>query len=69
MRDEAPLYYNEKYDFYALTRFTDVLNTYVDWTTYTSSHGDILEIIRGGMASNATMNMNLLTPITRPRES
>ena len=24
MRDEAPLYYNEKYDFYALSRFDDV---------------------------------------------
>ena len=24
LRDEAPLYYNEKYDFYALSRFADV---------------------------------------------
>ena len=24
LRDEAPLYYNEKYDFYALSRFDDV---------------------------------------------
>ena len=24
MRDEAPLYYNEKYDFFALSRFDDV---------------------------------------------
>ena len=24
MRDEAPLYYNERYDFYAVTRFDDV---------------------------------------------
>jgi cytochrome P450 len=24
MREEAPLYYNERYDFYALSRFDDV---------------------------------------------
>ncbi len=24
LRDEAPLYYNEEYDFYALSRFLDV---------------------------------------------
>ena len=24
LRDEAPLYYNEKYDFFALSRFDDV---------------------------------------------
>ena len=24
LREEAPLYYNEKYDFYALSRFADV---------------------------------------------
>ncbi len=26
MREEAPLYYNEQYDFWALTRFDDVLD-------------------------------------------
>src|SRR5438477_404481 len=26
LRDEAPLYYNEKYDFYALSRFDEVFN-------------------------------------------
>ena len=24
LRDEAPIYYNEKYDFYALSRYDDV---------------------------------------------
>ena len=24
LRDEAPLYYNEKYDFYAISRYDDV---------------------------------------------
>ena len=27
LRDEAPLYYNEKYDFFALTRFANLMQT------------------------------------------
>ena len=46
MRDEAPLYYNKKYDFYALSRFDDVEKGLVDWETYRSGRGSILELIR-----------------------
>jgi cytochrome P450 len=46
MREEAPLYYNEKYDFYALSRFADVEKGLVDWDTYRSGRGSILELIR-----------------------
>jgi cytochrome P450 len=46
MRDETPLYYNEKYDFYALSRFDDVEPALVDWETYRSGRGSILELIR-----------------------
>jgi cytochrome P450 len=46
MRDEAPLYYNEKYDFFALTRFADVEPALIDWQTYQSGRGSILELIR-----------------------
>jgi cytochrome P450 len=46
MRDEAPLYYNEKYDFFALSRFADVERALVDWETYRSGRGSILELIR-----------------------
>ena len=31
LRDEHPLYYNERYDFYALSRFDDVERASVDW--------------------------------------
>ena len=48
MRDEAPLYYNEKYDFYALSRFEDVARCLVYWGTYISGKGTILELIRSG---------------------
>jgi cytochrome P450 len=46
MRDEAPLYYNDKYDFYAVTRYADVRDMSVDWHTYSSAYGSVLEIIR-----------------------
>jgi len=46
LRDEAPLYYNEKYDFFALSRFDDVDRGLLDWETYRSGKGSILELIR-----------------------
>jgi cytochrome P450 len=46
MRDEAPLYYNERYDFFALTRFDDVEKGLVDWKTYISGKGSVLEMIK-----------------------
>ena len=33
LRDEAPLYYNEKYDFYAVSRFDDVAREVVHAVT------------------------------------
>jgi cytochrome P450 len=45
MRDEAPLYYNERHDFYALTRFADVLEASLEWQTYSSARGTVLEMI------------------------
>lgn len=46
MRDEAPLYYNDKYDFYALSRFDDVERALLDWETYSSARGSVLELIK-----------------------
>ena len=31
LREEAPLYYNEQHDFYALSRFEDVEQGLIDW--------------------------------------
>ncbi|HVJ95270.1 MAG TPA: cytochrome P450, partial [Acidimicrobiia bacterium] len=45
MRDEAPLYYNEQYNFYALSRFEDVLNASLDPATYSSARTTVLEMI------------------------
>lgn len=49
LRDEAPLYYNEKYDFFALSRFADVEKASVDWPTYISGKGSVLELIKSGV--------------------
>jgi cytochrome P450 len=49
LRDEAPLYYNKRYDFYALSRFDDVERGLVDWETYRSGKGSILELIRANV--------------------
>ncbi|MFZ0249754.1 MAG: cytochrome P450 [Acidimicrobiales bacterium] len=49
LRDEAPLYYNEKYDFYALSRYDDVERAAVEWQTFSSAKGSVLEIIKAEM--------------------
>ena len=46
LRDEAPLYYNDKYDFFALSRFHDVEEALKDWRTYSSAKGTLLELIK-----------------------
>jgi cytochrome P450 len=49
LRDEAPIYYNERYDVWALSRYDDVEKGLVDWQTFSSSRGDILELVQSGM--------------------
>src|SRR5262245_15538492 len=43
MRDEAPVYYNDRLDFFALSRFDDVEAANRDADTYSSNHGTTLE--------------------------
>lgn len=49
IRDEAPLYYNATHDFYALSRYDDVNRGLIDWETFSSARGAIMEIIKSGM--------------------
>lgn len=49
LREEAPLYYNEQHDFYALSRFDDVDRALSDPKTYISGRGDVLEVIKSGI--------------------
>jgi cytochrome P450 len=46
LREERPLYYNEQYDFYALSRYAEVERGLIDWETYSSAKGTLLELIK-----------------------
>jgi cytochrome P450 len=39
LRDEAPVYFSERYGFYALSRFDDVVAAHRDWQGFSSAHG------------------------------
>jgi cytochrome P450 len=45
MREEQPVYWNDRYRFFALSRFEDVWNGYHDTDTFSSSHGVQLETL------------------------
>ena len=49
MRAEAPLYYNDRHDFYALSRAEDVDRSLTDWRTFSSARGPILEVIKANV--------------------
>jgi cytochrome P450 len=79
LREEAPLYYNEQYDFYALSRFEDVERAYLDPKTYTSGRGAILELIKANItfppgvllfedAPVHTVHRGLLSRVFTPRK-
>jgi cytochrome P450 len=49
LREESPLYFNEKYDFFAVSRFDDCEKALVDWRTYSSAKGTVLELIKANL--------------------
>jgi len=79
LRDERPVYYNDRYDFYALSRFGDVERALVDWRTYSSAKGTVLELIKSGMElppgsiifedpPNHDLHRGLLSRVFTPRK-
>jgi cytochrome P450 len=79
LRDEQPVYYNERYDFYAISRFDDVERALVDWRTYSSAKGSVLELIKSGMEippgsiifedpPNHDLHRGLLSRVFTPRK-
>ena len=79
LRDEAPLYYNEQHDFYALSRYDDVERALVDRDTYISGRGGILEMIKAGIEMppgilifedppTHTIHRGLLSRVFTPRQ-
>src|ERR1700754_761751 len=57
MRDEAPVYYNDEHDFYALTRHEDVAPGFKDFDTYSSAYGIDLHTIRNGLPTDTGPRM------------
>ena len=49
LRDEAPLYHNDKYNFYALSRYEDVSRDLMNFDTYRSGRGTTIDIIMSGI--------------------
>ena len=49
LREEAPAYYNDEYDFYAVSRYEDVERGLGDRDTFISGRGGILEMIKSDM--------------------
>ena len=49
LRDEAPLYYHEELDFYAVSRFDDVERGLQERDSFSSARGVFLEMIKAGI--------------------
>ncbi|HWI43200.1 MAG TPA: cytochrome P450 [Nocardioides sp.] len=49
LRDEAPVYYNEQHDFWALSRWEDCDFGLADQEHFSSARGNILEFIQAGI--------------------
>ncbi len=50
LREEAPLYFNSQYEFYAVSRFDDVQQAFRDRETFSSARGAVLEVIKANPA-------------------
>jgi cytochrome P450 len=59
LRDESPVYYSVEHDFYALSRYDDVRRGLRDWSSFTSTHGSNLAMVKseGGLPNFDIMLM------------
>jgi cytochrome P450 len=78
LREEAPLYYNDTYDFYAVSRFEDVERALRDNETFSSARGAIIELIKANVEMpsgtvifedppNHTLHRGLLSRVFTPK--
>src|SRR6266550_1849190 len=49
LREEAPAYHNERYDFWVLSRHADVEKALLNWQVFSNTRSDILDIIKAGV--------------------
>ena len=59
LREEAPVFHNEQYDFWALSRAADVEQAFINWRTFSNSRSDILDVIK----ANLNLPPELLTAL------
>lgn len=62
LRTHAPLYRNPQLDFYALSRFRDVVAASLDWETYSSSEGTTVERLDARLFDHTPMIIFLDPP-------
>ena len=62
MREEAPVYYSEEHDFYALTRHADVAPAFRDHETYSSAYGIDLATVRSGGVPEGQKSIIFMDP-------
>src|SRR3954452_4343178 len=78
LRSEAPIYHNDRYGFWTLSRHADVQQALLSWEIFTSTRSDILDIIRSGVAlppgvilfedpPTHTMHRGLMSRVFTPR--
>jgi cytochrome P450 len=65
LRDEAPLYYNDRHDFWVLSRFHDIEQAHKDIETFSSSHGTTLE----SMSREPMTDTGLIIALDPPRHT
>jgi cytochrome P450 len=58
LRDEAPLYYNEKHDFYVVSRFEDMRRLLTDKDNFISANGGTFDVIKSGMSTPTGLFIN-----------
>ncbi len=49
LREEAPIYHNDRYDFWTLARQDDIQKALVNWEIFSSTRGDILDVMKAGI--------------------
>jgi cytochrome P450 len=62
LRDEAPVYMNDRYGFVALSRFADVVQAHRDWDTFSSAHGVDLGTLSSGNRLPEALSMIMMDP-------
>ncbi|GBG36283.1 cytochrome P450 [Mycobacterium montefiorense] len=62
MREEAPVYYDERHDFYALTRHEDVSAAFKDYQTYSSARGIDLAMVKNNALPQESKSMIFMDP-------